>query len=161
MKTLIIKDPDKVEDVIQNSDICFVGMVNEENHPYVIPMNFGYHEGIFYLHSAPEGKHIDCIENNSHICITLCSDRKIAFQNKEVACSYTMKAQSVVAFCNVSFIDNPEEKIKVLNILMSHYSNIDHTYSLPAVKNVKIWKATPFRLTCKAFGVPYKETLQP
>ncbi len=38
------------------------GMSDENGIPYVLPMNFGYEEGIIYLHSAQEGHSISIIE---------------------------------------------------------------------------------------------------
>lgn len=159
MKTIAIKDIKLIEEIIAQCNVCFVGMVDEQNEAYVVPMNFGYKDGVFYLHSGQEGKHISCIERNPNICLTLCTERKLAYQNKEVACSYTVRSGSVVAFCEVSFIEEPEQKIEALNILMSQYSNETFNYSKPAVNNVKVWKAQVKEISCKQFGVPYKDTI--
>ena len=42
MKTVIIEDKQRVEEIISRCDICFVGITDQEGNPYVIPMNFGY-----------------------------------------------------------------------------------------------------------------------
>ena len=42
MKTVIIEDQQRVEEIISRCDICFVGITDQEGNPYVIPMNFGY-----------------------------------------------------------------------------------------------------------------------
>lgn len=155
MKTIKIKDAKQMEEIIQSCDICYVGMVDLENRPYVIPMNFGYVEGFFYLHSGNEGKKLECLEKNPFISISLCTDRKLAYVNKEVACSYTMKSKSIVAQCKVEFIENLEEKEKILNTFMQHYSKLSFKYSLPALKNIKIWKAKVLEMDCKIFGAPH------
>ena len=53
MKTIVHTDKEHIEAVIQKCDVCFVGMVDSDGFPYVIPMNFGYQDGVIYLHSAP------------------------------------------------------------------------------------------------------------
>ena len=55
MKTFIIEDKQRIESIILHCDVCFVGIVDMEGNPYVVPMNFGYEDGIIYLHSGPEG----------------------------------------------------------------------------------------------------------
>src|SRR5690554_676251 len=67
-------------------------------------MNFGYEEGVIYLHSAPEGRVIRALEQKADICITFSTDHALAFQHPEVACSYRMKSKSVVAFGRVPLL---------------------------------------------------------
>lgn len=157
MRTHYITDQEIIKKTILDCDVCFVGMTDKNNQPYVIPMNFGYVDGCFYLHSAPEGHHISCLEKNNKVCITLCSDRQLAWQNQEIACSYTMKSKSIVALCEISFIEEYNKKIEILNTLMSHYSGEAFNYSTPSVNNVKIWQADIQQITCKEFGVPYRK----
>ena len=51
MKTVIIEDKQRIESIILHCDACFVGITDLEGNPYVVPMNFGYENGIIYLHS--------------------------------------------------------------------------------------------------------------
>lgn len=66
MKTVIIENQQQVEEIISRCDICFVGITDPEGNPYVIPMNFGYQEGVIYLHSGPTGSSIDML---AHKCM--------------------------------------------------------------------------------------------
>ena len=62
MKTVIIENKEQVEEIISRCDICFVGITDLEGNPYVIPMNFGYQDGVIYLHSGPTGSSIDMLK---------------------------------------------------------------------------------------------------
>lgn len=156
MKTLWITDIKQLEEIICNCTIGFVGMTDPTNNPYVVPMNFGYEDSVIYLHSGPEeGDKLNCLKHNNKICISFCTVNKLAYVNEEVACSYTMKSKSVLAFCEVSFIEDTEEKEKALNIIMRHYSSNKFKYSIPALKNVKVWKAKIQKITGKEFGAPH------
>lgn len=156
MKTIILNEQEAAEKVIAQSDICYVGMVDLNNEPYVIPMNFGYNEGVIYLHSAPTGSCIDILNKNNSICITFSIDHQLVFQHPKVACSYRMKAKSAICRGSVDFIEDLEEKRKALNIIMSHYSDKTFEYSDPAVRNVKIWKVAIESVTAREYGVPHK-----
>ncbi len=156
MKTIQITERIAIEQVIAQCDVCYVGLVDEDNRPYVIPMNFGYRDNIIYLHSAPEGRSIRILEKNNNVCITFSRGHRLAFQHPQVACSYRMKSQSVIAFCEVTFVEEKEKKIEILNILMGQYSDKEFQYSDPAVANVKIWRAEIKQMTCKEFGAPHK-----
>lgn len=156
MKTVVFEDKERIEEVISKSDICFVGMVDTENTPYVIPMNFGYQDGVIYLHSGPEGRAINILNRNNQVCITFSIDHELVFQHPKVACSYRMKAKSVICNGKVNFIEELDDKRKALDIIMRHYSGREFQYSEPAVKNVKIWEVPLDRVSAKEYGVPHK-----
>ncbi|WP_282036099.1 pyridoxamine 5'-phosphate oxidase family protein [Saccharicrinis aurantiacus] len=156
MKTVEHLNDKRIEEIIKKCDVCFIGVVDGDM-PYVLPMNFGYHNNIIYLHSAPEGRIVDILEKNANICITFSTGHELAFQHPEVACSYRMKSQSVVAWGKVQFQEDFDKKVEALNILMKQYSDKKFKYSDPAIKNVKIWEVPIDKVTCKEFGAPHEK----
>lgn len=157
MQTLNHTDLEVIEAIIRKCNICFIGVVDQENKPYVLPMNYGYKDKVIYLHSAPEGRLIDIIEKNNNICITFSTDNELVFQHPKVACSYRMKSKSVVAMGKVEFIEDIDQKREALDILMQTYSLQKFKYNDPAVRNVKIWKVPIENISCKEFGAPHDE----
>ncbi|MFO8001869.1 MAG: pyridoxamine 5'-phosphate oxidase family protein [Marinilabilia sp.] len=155
MKTYTHTDRAFIEEVIGQCQICFAGVVDENGLPYMVPMNFGYHEGVFYLHSAPEGRIVRALENNNNICLSFNVGEELAFQHPKVACSYRMKARSIVAEGRVSFPEDMDEKRKALDHIMGQYSDKQFEYSDPAVRNVKIWQVEVNNIVCKEFGAPH------
>lgn len=155
MKTVTIEEREKIEQIIQRSDICFLGITDLEGNPYVIPMNFGYKDGVIYLHSGPTGSSIDMLARNNNVCITFSIDHELVFQHPKVACSYRMKAKSVICRGKVNFIEDMEKKREALDIMMQHYSSREFVYSDPAVRNVKIWEIPIERVTAKEYAVPH------
>lgn len=156
MKTILLEDKEKIETIISRCDVCFVGMVDLDGAPYVIPMNFGYIDGIIYLHSGPTGKSLDILACNNQVCITFSIDHELVFQHPKVACSYRMKAKSVLCRGKVDFIDDMSAKLQALNVIMNHYSSRHFEYSEPALKNVKVWKIVVDQISAKEYGVPHK-----
>lgn len=153
MKTVNIEEKTRLEAIISHCDTCFVGLIDLDGNPYVIPMNFGYQEGIIYLHSGPEGGKIEMLEHNNNVCITFCSGHELVYQHPRMACSYSMRSESVLCRGNVCFIEDIAEKRHVLDIIMHHYTNDDFTYSDPSVRNVKVWKVAIKSMTGKVFGL--------
>lgn len=153
MKTFSIEEQERIEIVIRACKLCFVGMSDENGRPYVLPMNFGYRNGIIYLHSAREGRSIRTMEKNPYICVTFCSDAELIYQHPDVACSYRMRAGSVICEGKVEFEEDFAEKEKALDIIMSHYAGKKFSYSVPAVNNVKIWKLPIEVVGAKEFGM--------
>ncbi|MCD7935279.1 MAG: pyridoxamine 5'-phosphate oxidase family protein [Tannerellaceae bacterium] len=157
MRTVVHTEKEVMEEVIRQCEICFVGMADTDGTPYVIPMNFGYRDGVVYLHSAPHGKSLDILKRNPLVCITFCGKGEIAFQDKQVACSYGMRAKSVIGYGKVEFEEDMEGKREILDIFMGQYSKMKFKYGDPAVRNVKVWKVPLDTMTCREFGAPYRQ----
>lgn len=158
MKTLIHTEKEQIEAIIRSCKVCFVGMADPHGTPYVIPMNFGYRDGVIYLHSAQEGRSISILECNPKVCITFSTDHDLVFQHPEVACSYSTRSKSVIASGEVRFEEDFDRKTEALDIIMKQYTDKEFKYSDPAVKNVKIWVVDAPEITCKEFGVSYKKS---
>lgn len=156
MRTYPLEEEERIEKVIRSCKLCYLGMVDENRKPYVLPMNFGYEKGVVYLHSAQEGHSISILEKNPQVCITFCTDPGLVWQDEEVACSYRMRAESVICHGKVVFEEDYDEKVKSLDIIMKQYSGKEFSYSAPAVRNVKIWKVPLDEITAREFGVPSK-----
>ena len=160
MRTYPLEKEEHIEKVIRACRLCYVGMADENGRPYVLPMNFGYEKGVIYLHSAQEGRSISILEKNPQVCITFCTDPGLVWQDEEVACSYRMRAESVICYGKVDFEEDYDEKVKALNSIMRQYSDREFSYSAPAVRNVKIWKVVLDEITAKEFGVPSKNAVR-
>jgi nitroimidazol reductase NimA-like FMN-containing flavoprotein (pyridoxamine 5'-phosphate oxidase superfamily) len=153
MRTKFIKEEKQVFEIIDRCDTCFISMVDENNLPYLIPMNFGRDGDIIFLHSAPEGKKIEIINKNPELCIGFSTDHALVHQDKEVACSYFMQFRSVIAYGKAEQINDDDEKIRILNVVMKKYTGKgDFSYNSPAVKNVRIYKVKMREYSAKTMG---------
>ena len=123
MKTVIIEDKQRIESIILHCDACFVGITDLEGNPYVVPMNFGYENGIIYLHSGPEGSKLEMLEHNNNVCITFSLGHKLVYQHEKVACSYSMRSESAMCRGQVEFIEEIDDKRRALDIIMRHYTD--------------------------------------
>lgn len=159
MKAIQSNTPQDAEKIIAKCKTCFVGFADTDGTPYVLPMNFGYRDGVIYLHSGPEGSHLEVLERNNRVCITFCHGDKLVSQHEDVACSYSMRSESVICRGKVIFVDDIEEKTDMMNVMMANYSNRPFTYSLPAITNVKVWKVEVESFSSKSFGLTHKEYL--
>jgi uncharacterized protein len=153
MKSREILLQSAMEEIIARCQYCSMAMIDQDNEPYVLPMNFGYADRVVYLHSAPEGKKVEILRNNNRVCLAFSTDHELRHQNDDVACSYSMKYRSVLVYGKVEFIDDPTEKRRVLNILMKQYTGRDDfNYNDPAIKNVLVYKVVAEKMEGRAYG---------
>jgi uncharacterized protein len=149
MPNTLYSDFENAKLVIDKCDVCYVGMVDKDNLPYVLPFNFGFDNETIYLHSAQTGKKMDILQANPQVCVAFSTDHKIFHRHDNVACSYGMRYRSVLAFGKIVFIDNYDEKEAVLNIIMRKYTGKDFSYNAPAINNVAVYKVVIDKIETK------------
>ncbi|MDA3906465.1 MAG: pyridoxamine 5'-phosphate oxidase family protein [Bacteroidales bacterium] len=152
MKNRALDNHRDILDIIQNCNVCYVSMVDKENKPYVIPMNFGFADNTILLHGAKQGKKIDVLKNNPNVCIVFSTDHQLHWQNEEVACSWSMKYRSVIANGKVEFIDNIGEKEELFHQFMKSYSSKDFKFSKPSLEEVQLMKVPVDKIEGRAYG---------
>ncbi len=152
MQPKTISDKSKIKAIIDKCDVCYLGMVDTDNKPYVLPFNFGYKDEVIYLHSARDGKKMDILNQNPDVCVTFSTDHKLFHRHEQVACSYGMRYRSVLAYGKVVFIDDFDQKKEVLNIIMRKYTGKNFDYNPPAVNNVAIYKVEINKIEGRELG---------
>jgi uncharacterized protein len=153
MRTVEIKTREGMEEILSRADICYVGIIDLEGNPYVLPMNFGYYDGVVYLHSGPTGSCIDMLRRNNNVCLTFSVGHELVYQDLQVGCSYRMKSKSLICRGSVMFVEEMQAKRKALDIIMKHYTDYPATYSDPAVCNVQVWKIVINSMTAREYAV--------
>ena len=147
-----ITDEAEMFQVIEKCDACYVSMVDQNNMPYVVPLNFGLKDGIIYLHSSPKGKKIEILKQNNNVCIAFSTDHQLKYQNIAVGCSYAMRFRSVLVYGQIEFIEDWDKKIEAMNIVMRNYTDREFTFNTPAIREVCVYKVVITEMTGKMLG---------
>lgn len=151
MRTLFIEDRKEIEEIIKACKTCYVAM-SDDNVPYVLPMNFALDGNTVILHSAPEGRMWETIQKNPKVCINWTLGEELAWQDEHVGCSYRVKSKSILVEGPVEFVDDYDEKERILKVLMTQYSDRKFKFNAPAVRNVGIMKVHIEKISGKEFG---------
>lgn len=88
-----------VEAVLKRGSHGILACHGDEGYPYAVPLNYVYHNGKIYLHSAREGHKVDAILNNSKVSFTVVDEDTI------VGNEYTSYFRSVICFGKASLIE--------------------------------------------------------
>jgi uncharacterized protein len=108
----------EINKIIMEADFCNVAM-SKNNTPYLVPMNYGFHEPYIYLHSANEGLKIDILRRNPQVCIGIVGDVKL--EKSSDVCKTSMKYSSVIIFGKAEFLSDKDDKNKALSHIVQHY----------------------------------------
>lgn len=123
-----IVDRVEIERILRSASLCHLAMV-DNGQPYVVPMNFGYTNGVLYFHSAPEGRKIDVIRRNPEVSFNVIGSYDLVAG--ENACAYSARYTSVTGTGKAAILRDIEGKKKGLAVLMTQYS--DENYDFPGI----------------------------
>lgn len=152
MRRHTIDNRDELIEIMKRCQWCHLAMTDTEGNPYVVPMNFGFKDGILYMHGARHGKKISALTKNPYVCINFSTDHLLRYQNEDVACSWSMKYRSVLAYGKAEFISGDDDKIIALDIIMAQYSGRKFKFNQPSVREVNVWKIPLEKIEGRAFG---------
>ncbi len=142
-----IKDPGSIENILNKSEICRLGLVNK-GLAYIVPMNFGYADGYIYFHSANEGTKIDILKKNPKVSFEIDTDHMVI--KSDISCNWSASYFSIVGYGIVEFIDDPAGKKDALNVIMEKYSKKkDWEFSGKVVDKTTIFRISIEELSCK------------
>ena len=143
----------EIDQIINDSIVCHISMIDIAGLPYVVPLNFGYKNGRLFIHCAPEGKKIEIWKSNPRVCVAFSTGYEMRIQNESVACSYSMKYRSVLIHGELLPIDRYDNKIESLEIIMEKYSGkTNFSYNRPAVDNVKVFEIKVHKVEGRVYG---------
>jgi nitroimidazol reductase NimA-like FMN-containing flavoprotein (pyridoxamine 5'-phosphate oxidase superfamily) len=141
-----IKDKTEIERIIQKALVCRVAL-SDGGSPYVVPVCFGFKDGVIYFHSAQEGKKIEILRKNNKVCFEMDIDIKLI--EGEKGCAWGIQYSSVIGYGTASFIEENEEKKKALHILLGHYSDKTYEFPEPSLNEVAVIKIRVESMTGK------------
>jgi nitroimidazol reductase NimA-like FMN-containing flavoprotein (pyridoxamine 5'-phosphate oxidase superfamily) len=138
--------------IIDACKVCRVGMA-QDNRPYVVPLNFGYEyengKLTFFFHGAREGKKLDILRQNPNVCVEMDAGHQLI--EGDTAFSYSFAYESIIAFGEVTFLENDEDKSHALNALMRHQTgkDIPWQFGKSRLEAVCVFKVTADSFTGK------------
>lgn len=151
LRPRMLSKKEEMERIINEALVCYLGMTSG-NSPYVLPMNFALEPDAIFLHAAPEGLKLEVLRANPDVCINFNTGNEIFHRHKEVGCSWGMKFKSVNAYGKAAFIENYDEKYRVMQLFMIKYAGEKYEFSEPSIRNVVIIRIDIDRMTGKVYG---------
>jgi nitroimidazol reductase NimA-like FMN-containing flavoprotein (pyridoxamine 5'-phosphate oxidase superfamily) len=129
----------ELEQILWQGKVCQLA-IPDQPVPYLVPLNYGYRDEVFYFHSAAEGRKIELLKSNPLVSFSVVIDLGVI--EAEQACNWGARFRSVVGQGRVEFIEEMEQKRSALQLLMAQYS--DGEFDLPdaAVAGTTVFKLT-------------------
>ncbi len=147
-----VVDKNEIKTILDSCKVCRIAMIDKNNEPYIIPVNFGYvfeNDNILtlYIHGANEGRKIDIINKNSSVCIEMDCNHKLTVG--ETICSYGYNFSSIVANGTAEILTDINDKIYGLKVLTKTQTNSLVDFTPQMVSSVNVIKITVADYSCK------------
>ena len=142
-----VTDQKKIAEVIERCHCCRLGFC-DKGEVYILPLNFGYEEGVFYFHGAREGRKIDLIADSPMVGFELDTDYEL--HEAETACKHSARFSSVIGTGRVSFVEDAAEKEAALRSIMRHSTGKDEwTFTEDSLNSVRVFRLDVGKHSCK------------
>lgn len=107
---------DEAKLILEKGEYGVLSMINTENRPIGIPLNYNYLDGNLYFHCALEGEKLDSILHNPFVSFAVVGNTKI------LADKFSTEYESVIVSGRARIV-TATEKRKALESLLNKYSS--------------------------------------
>jgi uncharacterized protein len=132
-----IKDIAAIKDILKRAYVCRLALC-DDNHPYIVPLCFGYKDDALFIHCAREGKKLEIIRKNNNVCFEVDTDHEII--KAEQACKWSFKYKSIIGFGKAVLVEDIEGKRRALDIIMHQFSADTFDYPEETINRTAIIK---------------------
>ncbi|MBR0352630.1 MAG: pyridoxamine 5'-phosphate oxidase family protein [Oscillospiraceae bacterium] len=138
--------------IINKAKILHLGLFDGD-HPYVVPLHFGYEYAngslVFYMHSAREGHKLDLIRACPAVCVELECDIEL-IPGGDVPCRYGSSFASVIGRGRAEILADSQEKSRALALLMKNQTGREFDIDASMASAVEVIKVTVPDFTAKS-----------
>ena len=136
-------------DIIKKCDVCRIAL-NNENYPYILPLNFGMSVKDkrieLYFHGAMDGTKYDLMQKDNRVSFEMDCEHRLVTDEKSGSC--TMEYRSVIGQGHIEILSD-EEKYEALCILMKHYHKEEFPFNKAVMSRTKVFKLVVENMTGK------------
>ncbi len=136
-----------MERLLNSAQIIRIGLW-DGHEPYIVPMLFGYQDGVIYMHSAKEGRKIDAIKRGGMLCFEVEEAGEV--EEKDAPCKWTMDYVSVIGWGEAEIVEGRDEMRKGLDTIMMHYGGRPpFEYNDSTIAKMAVIRIDITTMTCK------------
>jgi len=102
-----IKEHSQAEEILARGNLLCLAM-SSDGQPYVVPMNYGLHQGRIYMHTGHKGLKMEVLAANPRVSFTVYEG--VEMVSDPQPCAWDTRYQSVVGLGSARLVGDPAEK---------------------------------------------------
>ncbi|WP_336989616.1 pyridoxamine 5'-phosphate oxidase family protein [Bacillus infantis] len=115
---LEVEDPVKISTFLKGARTGYLAL-NDSSYPYVVPLNFIWQDDCIYFHGASEGRKMELLLNNPHVCFTVSED--FGTLTDPVPAKTDTAYMSVMIFGKAFVLSDIDEATMVMQNMLDKY----------------------------------------
>lgn len=135
--------------ILKKGDHGTLSVQGDDGYPYSTPVNYIMVDDKLYIHSAPYGYKIECLERNAKCCFSAIISAKI------IPSKITAAFESVVMTGNAVFIQDQAEKRAALEAFVTQkhpgYEEVGFKMIEKQIDKTAVMRIDPISMTGKAY----------
>ena len=155
-----ITNPEQIRRILDTAKILHLALFDGDS-PYIVPLHYGYavENGlpVFYMHGAKEGRKLDLLRANPHVCVELECDIQL-IEAGDNPCGYGSAYASVIGRGLAEIVEDPAEKREGLRLLMLHQTGRDFAITDSMASAVAVLRVRVQELSAKSRPLLPSET---
>ncbi len=123
-RTRIVREPDRgvydrdtINLILDEAFLCHVGFV-VGGQPFVIPTSYGRDRDTLYIHGSAASRMLRNLNQGIPVCVTVTLLDGLVLARSVF--NHSMNYRSVVILGTATLVDEPEEKLRALQVLAEH-----------------------------------------
>lgn len=109
----------EVEDILKQGQTGVLALVDKDNWPYAVPLNYVFQDNHIYFHGASQGHKLEAIAYNPKA--SFC----VVDQDTVIPERFSTRYSSAIAFGRMRVVEDPQEKQNALLWLCEKYSPLE------------------------------------
>ena len=143
-----LSDAETLE-ILKKGDHGTLSVQGDDGYPYSTPVNYIMVDNKLYIHSAPYGYKIECLERNTKCCFSAIISAKI------IPSKITAAFESVIMTGNAVFIEDQAEKRAALEAFVTQkhpgYEEVGFKMIDKQIEKTAVMRIDPISMTGKAY----------
>lgn len=143
-----LSDAETLE-ILKKGDHGTLSVQGDDGYPYSTPVNYIMVDNKLYIHSAPYGYKIECLERNTKCCFSAIISAKI------IPSKITAAFESVIMTGNAVFIKDQAEKRAALEAFVTQkhpgYEDVGFKMIDKQIEKTAVMRIDPISMTGKAY----------
>lgn len=116
---------------LQSKTCGVLSLSGDDGYPYGVPLNYVYHDGAIYFHSAKSGHKLDAISRNEKASFCVIVEEALVPER------YTGMFRSVIVFGRMSLLTDLEEKRYALELLGTRFGPEEEKGTFEPAENLR------------------------
>lgn len=146
-------EEERARELLATAEWGVLSMIDQDDKPYGLPLNFVWEGECIYFHCAPQGKKLDALEHCGQVSFCVVGDVKLQ------PSMFTTQYESVILKGKAAIVASDEERMHALELLLGKLSPHDIEVGMKYARK-SFYRTAIVRLDIDTFSAKCKRIMK-